>query len=182
MHVIAGKAKGRKLLAVPGDSTRPILNRVKTALFDTIRPYIEDIQFLDLFGGTGAIGIEALSQGAKYCIFTELNHKACETIIKNLETTQLSSQAQVIKTDAFAYLRKSDKSFDLIYVAPPQYKGLWIQALNEIDARPELINESGQIIVQIDPREYKKLELKNFTEVRQKRHGNTLILFYENKN
>lgn len=181
MHVIAGKAKGRKLLAVPGDSTRPILNRVKTALFDTIRPYIEDVQFLDLFGGTGAIGIEALSQGAKHCIFTELNHKACETIKKNLENTQLLNQAQVIKTDAFTYLKKSDKTFDIIYVAPPQYKGLWIQALHEIDTRPELITEDGQVIIQIDPREYKEQELKNFTEYRRKEYGNTLILFYEKK-
>jgi len=181
MYVIAGKAKGRKLLSVPGDSTRPILNRIKTALFDTLRPYIADKNFLDLFAGTGAIGIEALSQGAAHCIFTELNRKAFEIIKQNLTTTKLSNQAEVYLVDAYKYLRNTEHSFDFIYVAPPQYKSLWLSALKEIDAKPELLKKDGKVIVQIDPREYQAQEYKNLTESRQKRHGNTLLIFIDKK-
>ncbi|MGI6523872.1 MAG: 16S rRNA (guanine(966)-N(2))-methyltransferase RsmD [Bdellovibrionota bacterium] len=177
MHVIAGKAKGRKLLAVPGDGTRPILNRVKTALFDTLRPTLADTIFLDLFAGTGQIGIEALSQGAAYCTFTEMNHKACEIIKKNLETTKLIAQAEIHRIDAFRYLRTTEKTFDIIYVAPPQYKELWLKALSEVDAKPTLLNPDGELVIQIDPREYKPLNCSNFAESRQKRYGNTLILY-----
>ena len=178
MRVIAGKARGRKLLAVPGSTTRPILDRVKTALFDILRPEIENITVLDLFAGTGGVGIEALSQGAVHCTFLDLSKKAIQTIRTNLEATNLTDQAEVRQTDAFGYLRKSQKTFDLIYIAPPQYESVWIQALHAIAERPELVSADGQIIVQIDPREYEALDLTEFHEEKQKRYGNTLLVFY----
>jgi 16S rRNA (guanine(966)-N(2))-methyltransferase RsmD len=95
MRVIGGKAKGTTLLSVPGESTRPILDRVKTALFDTIRPILEDASLLDLFGGSGSVGIEALSQGASHATFIEINAKAVSVIRKNLEKTRLLESAQV---------------------------------------------------------------------------------------
>ncbi len=177
MYVVAGKAKGKKLLAVPGDSTRPILTRVKTALFDTLRPMIEGANVLDLFGGTGAIGIEALSQGASHVTYIELNNRAIETIKKNLSNTGLIGFAEVKKDNAFHYLKISEESFDLIYVAPPQYKGMWLEALREIDKRPTLLKKDGLIVVQIDPKEYEEYALENFEEKRQKRYGNTILLY-----
>ena len=152
MRVVSGKARGVKLLAVPGDTTRPILDRVKTALFDTIRPQIQDAKILDLFAGSGSVGIEALSQGAKHCTFLDLAPNAITSINKNLENTKLASQAMVRKVDAFAFLKRSQEYFDLIFVAPPQYKQIWIEALRLIAERPELVSENGSIIVQIDPK------------------------------
>lgn len=178
MRVIGGSAKGRSLKAVPGDSTRPILDRAKVPLFDILRPRIQGCAVLDLFGGTGQIGIEALSQGAAHCVFLDTNAKAVATIKDNLETTSLSTNAEVRHTDAFIYLKNSAKSFDLIFIAPPQYKGLWIEAMRLIAERPHLLTDTGSIVVQIDPKEYEQMDLVSLREDSQRKYGNTLFVFY----
>ena len=154
MRVVGGNAKGRSLKSVPGQTTRPILDRVKTALFDTLRPEIAGVRMLDLFAGTGAVGIEALSQGADQVVFVDLEKKAIETIKENLQVTNLRTKAQIRHQDAFTYLRNTDYTFDIVYIAPPQYKALWVKALHQIAERPEIVNEGGLLIVQIDPKEY----------------------------
>ena len=178
MRVISGTAKGRTLKAVPGDSTRPILDRAKVPLFDILRARLPDINILDLFGGTGQIGIEALSQGAAHCVFIDTNARAVATIKDNLTTTQLSDKAEVRHTDAFVYLKNCSRTFDLIFVAPPQYKGIWIEAMRLIAERPHLLTDDGLIVVQIDPKEYESLETATFTEESQRKYGNTLFVFY----
>jgi 16S rRNA (guanine966-N2)-methyltransferase len=178
MRVISGSAKGRALKAVPGDSTRPILDRAKVPLFDILRSFVPDKQILDLFGGTGQIGIEALSQGAAHCIFCDTNARAIATIKDNLETTQLTDKGEVRHTDAFVYLKNSAKIFDLIFVAPPQYKGIWIEAMRTIAERPHLLADDGKLVVQIDPKEYEPLDLISLKEDSQRKYGNTLFVFY----
>lgn len=178
MRVVSGSAKGRNLLAVPGDTTRPILDRVKTALFDTIRADIQGAAVLDLFAGSGSVGIEALSQGAATCVFLDVAPKAIETIKKNVATCGFESRAEVRSNDAFTYLRNTNRSFDLIYIAPPQYKGMWIDAMHFIGERPQLITPEGMVIVQIDPKEYEPLTLTSFIEGEQRRYGNTSLIFY----
>jgi 16S rRNA (guanine966-N2)-methyltransferase len=179
MRVVSGKARGITLKAVPGDGTRPILDRVKTALFDILRPRITGWRALDLFGGAGSVGIEALSQGAEHCIFLDLSAAAVKTIKENLVATRLTEQAEVRHTDAFGYLRHASKTFDFIYVAPPQFESLWVQAMHIIAERPELVNEGGLVVVQIDPKEYEALNLSSFKEAAQRKYGNTLLLFFE---
>src|SRR5947207_311624 len=132
MRVVAGSARGQKLLVVPGHGTRPILDRVKTSLFDMLRPRIPGMTVLDLFAGSGSVGIEALSQGAAHCTFIDRGHLAVATIKRNLALTGFSDRAEVRQTDAFGYLRGSKRSFDLIYIAPPQYKSLWVEAMHQI--------------------------------------------------
>lgn len=178
MRVISGKAKGRNLLAVPGDSTRPVLDRVKTALFDILRPIPEDCRFLDMFAGTGAIGIEALSQGAGHCVFLDLNSKAIDTIRKNVANTNLALQSEIRHADAFTFIRNTSRKFDIIFVAPPQYKGIWIEAMQTLAERPEILDSNGIIIVQIDPKEYEELSLSSFKEFRVEKYGNTKLVFY----
>lgn len=189
MRVVSGTAKGRTLLVVPGHGTRPILDRVKTALFDILRPRIPGMTMLDLFGGSGSVGIEALSQGAAFCTFTDMAHAAVTTIKKNLAHTGLAGQAIVRRVDALKFLNTTEQQYDLIYVAPPQYKDLWIDAMRRIGERPTLLRpattdadgevESGLVIVQIDPREYQKLDFGELREFRQTRFGNTLLVFYQ---
>ena len=181
MRVIGGLAKGRKLASVPGDTTRPILDRVKTALFDILRPRLDGLSVLDLFAGSGSVGIEALSQGAARCVFLDINQKAVQTIRHNLHAAELTALAEVRNTDAIGYLRKTCKVFDLIFVAPPQYKALWIESLHTIAERPGLLSENGEVIAQIDPREYERLSLAHLQEVRQVKHGNTLLVFYSKR-
>jgi 16S rRNA (guanine966-N2)-methyltransferase len=189
MRVVAGSARGKKLLLVPGHGTRPILDRVKTSLFDILRPQIAGMDVLDLFAGSGSVGIEALSQGAAHCTFIDLGHQAVATIKKNLAVTGFSGRAEVRHTDALGFLRESSRSFDLIYVAPPQYKNLWVEVMHEIARRPDVMrrpslqSEEQQgpalAVVQIDPKEYESLDLGAVREIRQKRYGNTLIVFFE---
>lgn len=178
MRVVAGIAKGSRLRAVPGASTRPILDRVKTALFDILRPNIHGTNMLDLFAGSGSVGIEALSQGASHCTFLDLNKAAVQTIRANLDSTKLTEKAEVRQADAFSYIRKTEKQFNLIYVAPPQYQSLWVQAMHSIAERPDIVTAEGLIIAQIDPREYEELGLSAFKESRQQKYGNTLLLFF----
>ncbi len=178
MRVVSGIARGTKLLSVPGDSTRPILDRVKTALFDILRPEIADCNVLDLFAGSGSVGIEALSQGAGHCTFLDLERQAVATIKRNLEATRLTGKSQVLMTDSFSFLKRTTQEFDLIYIAPPQYKGLWVEAMNIIAQRTELLSQNGQIIVQIDPTEYQELKFEKFVETQQRKYGSTLLVFF----
>ena len=104
MRVISGSAKGRKLGSVPGDSTRPITDRVKESLFNIIGAEIQNSTFLDLFAGTGSVGIEALSRGAEAAVFVDLNRRAIKTVRANLKLTQLADRAQVIQGNAFSFL------------------------------------------------------------------------------
>ena len=96
----------------------------------------------------------------------------------NLDTTQLTERAEVRHTDAFVYLKNSSKVFDLIFGAPPQYKGIWIEAMKIIAERPHLLADDGKIVVQIDPKEYEPLDLSAFNEDSQRKYGNTLFVFY----
>lgn len=178
MRVVAGSAKGKMLQMVPGHGTRPIMDRVKTAMFDILRPWIDGMEMLDLFAGSGGVGIEALSQGAARCTFLDLGEAAVRTIRRNLETTNLADRAEVHRVDALTFLKTTSRTFDLIYVAPPQYKGIWANALRQIAAHPELLRPGGLIITQIDPKEYEPLDLGPFQEDRQKRYGSTLLVFY----
>jgi 16S rRNA (guanine(966)-N(2))-methyltransferase RsmD len=179
MRVIFGTKKGKPLLSVPGDTTRPMLSRVKTALFDTIRPRLAAAQVLDCFAGTGQLGIEALSNGAESCIFLDTERAAVETIKKNLSTTQLTELTQVRHTDVFTYLKNCQKSFEIIVADPPQVKNLWVEVVHCLAERPTILSEGGVLIVKVDPSEYEGLQLKTLNEVQQRRYGNSVILFFE---
>jgi 16S rRNA (guanine(966)-N(2))-methyltransferase RsmD len=181
MRVIAGAAKGRTLESVPGDSTRPITDRVKSALFSTLgsRDMIEDCRYLDLFGGTGAVGIEALSRGAAETVFCEMDRNALRVLRRNLEVTRLAERATVVPGDAFKYLAQPDLSpFDVIYVAPPQYRGLWLQALNLVDARPDLLHPDGLVIVQVFPKEWTGPALAHLDLVDERKYGSTALYYF----
>jgi len=179
-RVIAGKARGRKLKPVPGDSTRPIMDRVKEALFSIIGTDIIDRTMVDVFAGTGAVGIEALSRGAAHVTFLDIEKLAVQTIYDNLKTTQLIDLATVRRADAFAFLKATPPTpFDFIYVAPPQYKNMWRQAVELIDAHAHaLLNDDASVIVQIDPREFdESITLQHLVEYDVRVYGNTMLWF-----
>jgi 16S rRNA G966 N2-methylase RsmD len=156
MRVIAGSARGRKIKSVPGDSTRPITDRVKESLFSIIGPEIQDSNFLDLFAGTGSVGIEALSRGAKAALFN------------------------VIRGDALSILEEpAIDQFDYIYIAPPQYQGVWKTALELVDIHRDWLSPDAWVIVQIHPREVEKLELNYLVEFDRRNYGSTLLIFFQ---
>ncbi len=181
MRVISGRAKGSRLKKVPGDTTRPIMDRVKESLFNILGNDVREARWLDLFAGTGQVGIEALSRGASEVVFVDKVRPAILTIQDNLKHTRLQDGAQVVQSDAFAYLARGGyELFDLIYVAPPQYLRLWVDVMVMVDERPlTYLHHEGQIVVQIHPKEYEELPLKNITLYKERTYGNTQLLFYE---
>jgi len=185
MRIIAGTAKGRHLQSVPGDTTRPIADRVKSALFSILesQEMVAGARWLDLFGGTGAVGIEALSRGAARVVFVERSAAAVRVIGQNLRATNLAAdgRSHVIRGDAFAALARAELTdFDVIYIAPPQYQGLWQRALSLVDARPTLLSQAGQAIVQIHPKEDDPtLALMTLQRYDERQYGTTRLLFYE---
>ena len=182
MQVTTGKARGHKLLSVPGDTTRPITDMVKQALFNIVAGDVQEATWLDLFAGTGAVGIEALSRGARSDTFVDRAAAAIETIYKNLNGTKLLASAAVIKQDAFAYIGgHPNTQYDVIYIAPPQWLSLWSKALRAIDQNPGWVAETGDIIVQIAPTEFEEIALEHFELYDQRKYGQTLLCFYERK-
>jgi 16S rRNA (guanine(966)-N(2))-methyltransferase RsmD len=179
LRVIAGSAKGRKLKLVPGESTRPIMDKVKEALFSILGQQVVGATFLDLFAGTGSVGIEALSRGAAQVLFVDMDKKAVQTIHENLQHTQLAARATVRLMDALSLLKRPpDQPYDFIFIAPPQYKELWRKALDALDAAPAWLPAGTQVIVQIDPHEFQTLTWQHLQAVDQRRYGKTLLLFY----
>ncbi len=180
IRVIAGTAKGRKLKLVPGDSTRPIMDRVKESLFNILGTGIRGCSFLDLFAGTGSVGIEALSRGAERALFIDNNRLAIRTVHENLEHTRLADRAEVLRTDAFAYLqRQAPEAFEYIYIAPPQYKGMWKKILLALDENPAHLQPDGVVVVQIDPSEREDVVLKALRMYDERTYGRTLLWFFE---
>lgn len=179
MRVIAGSAKGRRLESVPGDTTRPITDMAKEALFSILGMHIVGARVLDLFGGTGAVGIEALSRGADAVVFVERSAAALKTIGHNLQHTHLAELAVVVRGDAFHYLAQPVHTpYDYIFVAPPQYQGLWLKALLMIDARPDLLTPPGEVIVQIHPKEFTEPGLAHLQRIDTRRYGSVQLDFY----
>ncbi|HNR01167.1 MAG TPA: 16S rRNA (guanine(966)-N(2))-methyltransferase RsmD [Anaerolineaceae bacterium] len=181
-RIIGGTARGIRLDPVPGDSTRPITDRVKEALFNILSSDMQEARFLDLFGGTGSVGIEAISRGASSCLFLEINEKALRTIKTNLEKTHTVDRGRVLRMDALKYLSAlPEEAFDYIYIAPPQYKELWLKSLKILDSNIALLDEDGWVITQIHPVEYQTVDLLNLTEFDQRKYGSTLLVFFERK-
>ncbi len=181
-RIIAGKVKGQRLKSIPGDSTRPITDKVKGALFNILGSDIAGCRFLDLFGGTGSVGIESLSRGAESAVFIEINRTAATVIKENLRITGFEKQSKVFQMDALKFIQKSpEEAFDVIYIAPPQYKKIWLDAMKRLDANINWLDEDGLVIVQIDVLEYENLSCDNLYESEQRRYGDTLLVFYERK-
>lgn len=179
MRVIAGAAKGRLLRSAPGTTTRPITDRVKEALFDIIGGDVLASTWWDVFAGTGAVGIEALSRGATYARFTELHRAPLETIKTNLSVTALASRAETRRGDAFTLLAgQPDRSFDYVYLAPPQYQGLWLRSLVVLAANLGWLTSEGWVIAQVDPKEYQPWAGAGIREFDRRKYGTTLLLFY----
>ena len=182
LRVISGTARGRRLKSVPGDTTRPVMDRVKEALFNIIAGDVLDSNWWDLFGGTGAIGVEALSRGASFVRFTDLNRAPVETIKENIAHCGFNDHSEIRRGDALAMLgAKADRRFEYIYIAPPQYHEMWSRSLMLLDKNLEWLSDDGWAIVQIDPTEYKTIELQNLEEFDQRKYGGTLLAFYERK-
>lgn len=181
MRVIAGSAKGRRLKAPKGSSVRPTADRVKEALFNILSNKVYGSLFIDLFAGSGAIGIEALSRGAKHSIFVDNSKENILLISENLEKTGLKERARLIKNsakDAIGRLNRENVQADLIFLDPP-YQFLQTASLVKLITTGPLVKEGGLIIV-----EHLKTDLSLIDELSadwQKVYGQACLSFITKK-
>lgn len=162
MRIISGTARGTKLFTLDGDNTRPTLDRVKEPLFNIINFELEDAVILDLFAGSGALGLEALSRGAKKAIFCEKNYDAVKVVKQNIEKTKFTSKALLIKGDftvGLKHVQETGQKIDIIFLDPP-YKTDYVFKSLEIIKKHDILNEGGIIVVETDEKERINKELK----------------------
>lgn len=178
MRVIAGTAKGRPLRAPHGRDTRPVTDRAKESLFSILGPHIPGARFLDLFAGTGAIGIEALSRGSARATLVERSPRALADIRHNLTVTGLAAQADVASRDVFAFLREPPRPYDLVFVGPPQWLDLWPKTVRLLDEQPGWLSDGAVVIAQHDPAEAAELELSRLSCYDERAYGRVQFTFF----
>lgn len=188
MRVIAGTAKGRTLQSLKGVATRPTLDRVREAVFNILGARVNDAKVLDLFAGSGAIGLEALSRGAASCCFNDNNKAACRIIKENFARCAFQQQLIIMSKDAqecISYLQKKGiKFFDIVYIDPP-YKTESYSLLFQCLLEAELLNEEGIIIVESDKKKvleetYCTAQNQHFMRLfKNNKYGDTVLWFYK---
>jgi len=183
MRIIAGSLKGKTVKSLPGLATRPLLGRIRKSLFDILGDKVVDASFLDLYAGTGSVGIEALSRGARYVLFVEKETRLTILIRENLGRLGLEMRARVIEADVLNYSKEGRKSslqeqFDLIFAGPP-YKLNLVKDTLDLIFRLNLLKKSGWAICQHHFRE-KVPEKERFLSLfRKERYGKTVMSFYK---
>ncbi|HET6465537.1 MAG TPA: 16S rRNA (guanine(966)-N(2))-methyltransferase RsmD [Nitrospiria bacterium] len=177
MRVIAGEAKGRRLKSPRGTETRPTSDKVKEALFSILGNRIVDARLLDLFAGTGAIGIEALSRGAARVEFVESDRAMADILEKNLTACGFHGRAEIHRTDAFKFLKQAHGPYDLIFADPP-YHAWHLKKLLPAVERGDMISQGGLLIVE----HFRKIALPdpvgNLRIVRSYEYGDTVLTLY----
>lgn len=181
MRVIAGSAKRLQLKTLDGLDTRPTTDRIKETLFNMLQPMLYDCEFLDLFSGSGGIGIEALSRGAKEAVFVEKNPRAMEYIKENLSYTKLDAQAVTMATDVLSALHRMEgsKKFDIIFMDPPYNQELEKQVLTFL-ATSNLLKDDALIIVEASlETDFSYVEELGFVITKEKRYKTNQHVFIE---
>lgn len=182
MRILTGDLKGRQIKVPKGNITRPTSSRIKKSIFDTIGYYDQAVIALDIFSGSGGLGIEALSRGAKQVTFIEQNKKVAKILKENISICELEEKANVIELDykkALNILKKNKSKFDLIFADPPYsfYKDVNFQHLAKICQ--EFLNEDGMLI--IEHNDTREIHIENFC-IKTKKYGETMISYLWRKN
>ncbi|WNQ13687.1 16S rRNA (guanine(966)-N(2))-methyltransferase RsmD [Paenibacillus aurantius] len=180
MRVISGTAKGRPLKAVPGTGTRPTTDKVKEAVFSMIGPYFDGGRALDLFAGTGGLGIEALSRGMEQAVFVDKDSKSIEVIRENLKTAKVEGKAEVYRNEAVRALKalaKREVRFDLVFLDPP-YRMKDMDALMLLMKEQRLLNDGATVMIEHDSSHTYPEEAGSFHTVKHSVYGETAITVY----
>ena len=180
MRVISGSLKGRKLLASKGMALRPTSDRVRESIFDILQNAIGGMRVLDLFAGTGALGIEALSRGAARAVFVEGSSRSLSVLGRNIEACGLEARAEVLPHEmekALGILAKRAEIFDLVFADPPYGKGLATRAMEKL-SRGAFLAEGGLVVAEHSPEEPLD-SVPPLKRVDQRKYGRTLISFFQ---
>ena len=177
MRVITGSARGIRLKTPDGLKTRPTSDRVKEAVFSMIQFQIEGGKFLDLFAGTGQMGIEALSRGAAFAVFVDGWKDACQLVRENLKLTKLADKAKVVNSDYLSYLQTCKEKFDIVFLDPPYAEIFLENALNKI-SEIDILSDRGIIICERPAEKQLDLEISGLQRYKDSRYGKTWITVY----
>lgn len=177
MRVITGKARGVQLKTPDGLTTRPTTDRVKEALFSIIQFEIPTARVLDLFGGTGQLGIEALSRGAKSAVFVDAGEPACRLIKENLRRTKLEKDAKVIRSDYLDYLKRCREKFDIVFLDPP-YAEVFLENALKCITEIDILETSGIIVAERPVGKELPWDFEGFTRSKDYKYGKTLLTIY----
>ena len=177
MRVITGKARGVTLKTPEGMVTRPTTDRVKEAMFSIIHFEIPGADVLDLFGGTGQLGIEALSRGAKSAVFVDAGEPACRLIRENLKRTRLEAQARVVRSDYLAYLERTKEQFDIILLDPP-YAEVFLESAIKKITEIDILRQDGIIVAERPLGKELPWEFPGYDRSKDYKYGNTLLTIY----
>ncbi len=175
MRIIAGTKRGKKLIALEGEQVRPTTDRVKEALFDVLQFSIADKRFLDLFAGSGQIGLEALSRGASEAVFVDVSRDSLKVVEKNVSSSGFSEKSRIVLSDAAAFLRRGGESFDIAFLDPPYRKGLLQQTLPLVTGR---MAPGGRIFCEHPMDEEMPLETGGFRQKKTYRYGKIVLTLY----
>ena len=177
MRVISGSARGVQLRTPDGLKTRPTADRVKEAMFSIIQFDLPFAKVLDLFGGTGQLGIEALSRGASYCYFIDELDQACKLIKDNLSKTKLNDKAKVIRSDYSSFLKTTAEKFDIIFLDPP-YAEVFLENSLKIITEIDILQSGGIIVTERPLGKELLFEISGFSKSKDYKYGNTLLTIY----
>lgn len=177
MRVISGKSRGVQLKTPDGMQTRPTSDRVKEACFSIIQFDLPGARVLDLFGGTGQLGIEALSRGAHSAVFVDMADKPCALIRENLRRAKLENQASVVRSDYMDYLKRTKEKFDIIFLDPPYAEVFLENALNII-TQIDILQTNGIIVTERPTDKELPWEYQGFQRSKDYKYGNTLLTVY----
>lgn len=177
MRVITGKARGVQLKTPDGMLTRPTTDRVKEALFSIINFEIPGAAVLDLFGGTGQLGIEALSRGAKSAVFVDAREDACKLIKENLKRTKLETEGKVVRGDYLDYLSRCREKFDIILLDPPYAEVFLENALKRI-TEIDILQSNGIIVTEHPLEKVLPWEFEGYSRSKDYKYGKTLLTIY----
>lgn len=177
MRVVAGTARGTVLKTPEGMLTRPTADRVKEAVFSILHFDVQDALVLDLFGGTGQLGIEALSRGAKNATFVDAREDACRLIRENLKRTRLEKDAKVVRCDYLDYLKRCREQYDIIFLDPPYAEVFLENSLNRI-TEIDILRSGGIIVAERPLGKELPWEYPGFTRSRDYQYGKILLTFY----
>lgn len=177
MRVITGTARGMRLKELPGLETRPTTDKVKESIFNIVQFDIEGRKVLDLFGGTGQLGIEALSRGAAECTFVDLRREAAALIRENLKATRLEERGKVVQGDSLSFLLTCRQKYDLIFLDPPYASGLLEKALEQI-AAIDILSEHGIMVCESAAEQALPALAEPYQKGREYRYGKIKITLY----
>lgn len=181
MRVISGKVRGLKLNTPKNNDVRPTTDRVKESLFNIINSYMIQSNVLDLFSGTGSLGIECLSRGANKCVFVDLSKDSINIIKSNIKKARFENESVVLNLDfknAIDKLKIQNEEFDVIFMDPPYYKDMFIEALEKVD-NAGLLKEEGIIVVEHDTKHDFPDNIGRLEKIRNKKYGSTTLTFYK---